>query len=200
VVSGDIGDHGRYVKETGSHIGTKNRKVRWAVPRWAYAPRLWRDLKRILNLRSLARVIFASAIVCVAIVLVCKIALPNLAVQNLWPMLFALPGILLAVVAQIAILTLISPFVTIRSDRLQYVHGQNGFEIKSKSIAWIQVSIFSDSIKRIKIAYTQQGKLRILKIGIASHISLEELFGLFPLEPKVLDARGRWSAKKKAMT
>ena len=115
-------------------------------------------------------------------------------------MLFALPGILLAVVAQIAILTLISPFVTIRSDRLQYVHGQNGFEIKSKSIAWIQVSIFSDSIKRIKIAYTQQGKLRILKIGIASHISLEELLGLFPLEPKVLDARGRWSAKKKAMT
>ncbi len=95
------------------------------------------------------RVVFASTIVCVAIVLALKFALPNLVLQNLWPMLFALRGILLAVVAQTAILTLIPPFVTIRNDRVQYVHGQNGFEIKTKSIAWIQVTVFSKSVKRI---------------------------------------------------
>ena len=73
---------------------------------------------------------FASTIVCLTIVLALKIALPNLVLQNLWPMLFALPGILVVVVAQLAILTLIPPFVTIRNDRVQYIHGQNGFEIK----------------------------------------------------------------------
>ena len=161
---------------------------------------MWKDIKRVLNSRSLFRIIVASTIACAVIVIGFKIAVPNFALQNLWPMLFALPGILLAVVAQMAILTLIPPFVTIRSDRIQYVHGQNGFEIKPKSIAWIQVSVFSDSIKRMKIAYTPRGKLRILRVGIASHVNLQELIDLLPLEPKILDARGRWSAKKQPIT
>ncbi len=161
---------------------------------------MWRDLRQILNVHSLVRVVFASTIVCVAIVLALKFALPNLVLQNLWPMLFVLPGILLAVVAQTAILTLIPPFVTIRNDRVQYVHGQNGFEIKSKSIAWIQVTVFSKSVKRIKIAYTPKRKLRILRVGIASRIDLEKLMESFPLEPKVLEVREKWSAKIKTRT
>ena len=161
---------------------------------------MWKDIKRELNSRSLFRIIVASTIACAVIVIGFKIAVPNFALQNLWPMLFALPGILLAVVAQMAILTLIPPFVTIRSDRIQYVHGQNGFEIKPKSIAWIQVSVFSDSIKRMKIAYSPRRKLRILRVGIASHVNLQALIDLLPLEPKILDARGRWSAKKQPMT
>ena len=151
-------------------------------------------------MHSLVRIVFASTIVCLTIVLALKIALPNLVLQNLWPMLFALPGILVVVVAQLAILTLIPPFVTIRNDRVQYIHGQNGFEIKSKSIAWIQVTVFSESVKRIKIAYTPKCKLRILRVGIASGIDLDKLMESFPLEPKVLDARGKWSALMKTRT
>lgn len=95
---------------------------------------------------------------------------------------------------------MIPPFVTIRSDRVQYVHGQNGFEIKSQSIAWIQVTVFSESVKRIKIAYTLKRKMHILRVGIASRIDVEKLTESFPLEPKVLDARGKWSTKMKTRT
>lgn len=180
--------------------GPRITKLRWAVPRWSYAPRLWRELRRILNLPSLARVIFASAVVCAVIVLICKIAFPKLALQNLWPMLFALPGILLAVILQMAILTLIPPFVTIRKDGVQYVHGEDGFEIKRQSVVWIQLTVFSDSMKRIKIAHRTRGKLRMLRIGVGSRIDLEELVELFPIEPQILDARGKWSSKKPVRT
>ena len=56
---------------------------------------------------------------CIALVGALKIAIPNLAIGNLWPIVIALPGILLAVLAQLTLLSLIPPFVTIRKDKIQ---------------------------------------------------------------------------------
>ena len=75
------------------------------------------------------RICIGSFLSCFALVGALKIAIPNPALGNLWLIVFALPGILLAVIAQLTLLTIIPPFVTIRKDKIQYVHGQNGFQI-----------------------------------------------------------------------
>lgn len=140
-------------------------KLRWAVPRWSYVPRLWRELNCIVNLESLIRICIVSILGCFALVGALKIAIPNLAIGNLWPIVFALPGILLAIIAEMTLLTLIPSFVTIQKDKIQYVHGQNGFQINANQIEAIQLTFFSDKRIRLKIRYSHNRKSRILRPG-----------------------------------
>ena len=166
-------------------------KLRWAVPRWSYVPRLWRELNCIVNLKSLIRICIVSILGCIALVGALKIAIPNLAIGNLWPIVFALPGILLAVLAQLTSLTLIPPFVTIRKDKIQYVHGQNGFQINANQIEAIQLTVFSDTRIRLKIRYSHNHKSRILRFGVSPRIVLDSLSNYLPSLPKIVDARCR---------
>ncbi len=166
-------------------------KLRWAVPRWSYVPRLWRELNCIVNLNSLIRICIVSILGCIALVGALKIAIPNLAIGNLWPIVFALPGILLAVLAQLTLLTLIPPFVTIRKDKIQYVHGQNGFQINANQIEAIQLTVFSDTRIRLKIRYSHNRKPRILRFGVSPRIVLDSLSNYLPSLPKIVDARSR---------
>ena len=166
-------------------------KLRWAVPRWSYVPRLWRELNRIVNLQSMIRICSVSILGCLALVGALKIAIPNLALGNLWPIVFALPGIVLAVIAEFTLLTLIPPFVTIRKDKIQYVHGQNGFQINANQIKAIQLTVFSDTRIRLKIRYAHHRKSRILRFGVSPQIVLGSLSNSLPLLPKIVDARNR---------
>jgi len=166
-------------------------KLRWAVPRWSYVPRLWRELNCIVNLKSLIRICIGSVLGCFALVGALKIAIPNLALGNLWPIVFALPGILLAVIAQLTLLTIIPPFVTIRRDKIQYVHGQNGFQINANQIQAIQLTVVSDTRIRLKIRYVHNRKSRILRFGVSPRIVLGSLSNCLPLLPKIVDARSR---------
>lgn len=166
-------------------------KLRWAIPRWSYVPRLWQELYCIVNFRSLIRICTVSIVSCAALVGALKMAIPNLAVGNLWLIVFALPVILLAIIAQMTLLTLIPPFVTIRKDKIQYVHGQNGFQINANQIEAIQLTFFSDKRIRLKIRYSHNRKSRILRLGVSPRIVLGSLSNCLPFLPKIVDARCR---------
>ena len=166
-------------------------KLTWAVPRWSYVARLWRELNCIVNLKSLIRICIVSILGCIALVGAVKIAIPNLAIGNLWPIVFALPAILLAVLAQLTLLTLIPPFVTSRKDQIQYAHGQNVFQINANQIEAIQLTVFSDTRIRLKIRYSNKRKLRILRFGVSPGIVLDSLSNHLPSSPKIVDARSR---------
>ena len=166
-------------------------KLTWAVPRWSYVARLWRELNCIVNLKSLIRICIVSILGCIALVGAVKIAIPNLAIGNLWPIVFALPAILLAVLAQLTLLTLIPPFVTIRKDKIQYAHGQNVIQINANQIEAIQLTVFSDTRIRLKIRYSNKRKLRILRFGVSPGIVLDSLSNHLPSSPKIVDARSR---------
>jgi predicted membrane channel-forming protein YqfA (hemolysin III family) len=163
----------------------------WAVPRWSYVPRLWRGLYVIVNSRSLVRIAGASIVGCVAFVGAFKILIPNLAVGNLWLMVFALPGILLALVAQMAIHTAIPPFVSVRKDRVLYSHGQSNFALKADQIESIHLTVFGNSKIRLKIRYTRSRRTRLLRIGVSPKIDLMLLAETLPIAPIVNDARSR---------
>jgi hypothetical protein len=137
------------------------------------------------------RIAGASIVGSVAFVGAFKMLIPNLALGNLWLMVFALPGILLALVAQLAIHTAIPPFVTVRKDRVQYSHGQSNFILKVDQIESIHLTVFGDSKIRLKIRYTRSRLSRILRIGVSPKIDLTRLAETLPIAPIINDARNR---------
>lgn len=72
-------------------------KLTWYVPRWAYTRQLWSQFDHVLNSASLIRIGLGIGIVSVAVIVAFKCAIPQLALPNLWPMVFAFPALLLAV-------------------------------------------------------------------------------------------------------
>ncbi len=84
-----------------------------------------------------------------------------------------------------------STICDIRKDKIQYVHGQNAFQINANQINAIQLTVFSDTRIRLKILYAHHRKSRVLRFGVRPQIVLSSLSDSLPLLPKIVDARNR---------
>ena len=80
-----------------------------------------------------------------------KWAFPQLVLPNLWPLVFALPAIVLMLVAQLGILTLIPPSVTIRADKILVQHGQSATKIDPETVSATYLTFHPDNRIRLRI-------------------------------------------------
>ena len=177
-------------------FATAKPKLTWSVPRWAYTRQLWTQLNRILNPASLIRIGLGTAIVSAAIIAAFKWAVPQMALPNLWPLVFALPAILLMLVLQFGILTLIRPTATIRADRILVQHGQSATIIDPQTVTVTYLTFHSDDRIRLRICYTKKSKTKSRAIGVPPTVDFNRLSKMLPITPVVRDARNRSLAKQ----
>jgi len=182
-------------REIAKEIATAGRKPKskltWYVPRWAYTRRLWAQLYQILNPASLLRIFIGTAIVAAAVLAGFKWAIPQMVLSNLWPLPFAFPGILLALVAQLAMLTLIPPTVTIRPDKILVQHGQAATVIDPKTVTATYLVFHPDDRVRLRIRYTKNSQAKVRVIGVPPTVDFERLSEMLPIIPVIRDARSR---------
>jgi hypothetical protein len=175
-----------------SLLASSVAKLKWHEPRCFYVPMLWRQLRGILNARSLATIIVLSALVGVVIVGVFKLAIPQFVIpNNLWWMLLALPGVILYCCFYLALLTVFPPTITVHNRSLQRTHSAAGPKIGPEHVRFSRLTVHSDNRIRLKLRY-RLGKLdRTSVYGVPSTIDLAILVRLLPQEPVVRDARNR---------
>jgi hypothetical protein len=152
---------------------------------------LWSQLNHILNPASLIRIGLGTAIVSAAIIGAFKWAVPQMALPNLWPLVLALPAILLMLVMQFGILTLIPPTATIRSDRIIVQHGQSATIIDSKTVTASYLTFHTEDRIRLRICYTRKSKTKSRVIGVPPTVDFNRLSEMLPVAPVVRDARNR---------
>jgi hypothetical protein len=152
---------------------------------------LWRQLGQLLNSASLLRISLGTAILSGSVILVFKWAVPQLVLPNLWPLLFALPGIVLALVGQFAILSLIPPMVTIRADKIIVQHGQSATIIDPRTVTATKLTFHSENRVRLRIHYTRKSKAMSRVIGVPVEVNFQQLSEMLPILPVVRDARSR---------
>lgn len=153
--------------------------------------RLWAQLNQILNRASLIRIALGTLVVSAAIVAGFKWAVPQMVLPNLWPLVFALPVIVLGIVAQLGLLTLIPPKVTIRSDKILVQHGQSATIIAPETVSATYLTVHADDRIRLRICYTKKAKAKSRVIGIPPTIDFDRLSEMLPITPVVRDARNR---------
>jgi len=152
---------------------------------------LWSQLNHILNPASLIRIALGTAIVSGAIIAGFKWAVPQIVLPNLWPLVFALPAILLMLVAQFGIMTLIPPTVTIRADRILVQHGQSATIIDAEAVTATYLTFHADDRIRLRICYTKKSKTKSRAIGVPPTVDFNRLSEMLPMVPVVRDARNR---------
>lgn len=170
---------------------TAKSKLTWYVPRWAYTRRLWEELYHLLNLASLIRISVVAVVVSAAIIAGFKWVFPQLVLPNLWPLVLSIPGILLMLIAQLGILTLIPPVVTIRADNILIQHGESARIIDPKSVTATYLTFHSDDRIRLRICYTKKSKGKSLVVGVPPTVDFNKLTEMLPIAPVVRDARSR---------
>jgi hypothetical protein len=152
---------------------------------------LWKQLFHILNPASLLRITIATIVVSGLIVAGFKWAVPQLVLPNLWPIVFALPAILLIRVAQFGVLTLIPPTATIRADKIVVQHGESATIIDPKTVTAAFLTFHSDDRIRLRICYTKKSKTRSRVIGVPPTVDFNQLSEMLPIILVVRDARNR---------
>jgi len=177
-------------------FATAKPKLTWYVPRWAYTRQLWSQLNHILNPASLTRIGLGTAIVSAAIIAALKWVVPQMALPNLWPLVLALPVILLMLVLQFGILTLIPPTATMRADRILVQHGQSATIIDPQTVTATYLTFHSDDRIRLRICYTKKSKTKSRVIGVPPTVDFNRLSEMLPIAPVVRDARNRSLAKQ----
>jgi hypothetical protein len=152
---------------------------------------LWSQLNHITNPVSLVRITLATVVVSAAVVAGFNWAVPQFVLPNLWPIVFALPAILLLLVAQFGILALIPPRVTIRADTILVQHGQSATIIDPKTVTATYLTFHPDDRIRLRICYTKKSKAKSRVIGVPPSVDFNKLSQMLPIMPVVRDARNR---------
>ncbi|XZE35659.1 hypothetical protein SH501x_001162 [Pirellulaceae bacterium SH501] len=124
-----------------------------------------------------------------------KWAFPQMVLPNSGPLVFALPAILLVLVAQLGILTLIPPMVTIHADKILVQHGQTATIIYPKSVTATYLTFHAGDRIRLRVCYTKRSKTKLRVVGVPPTVDLNRLSEMLPLIPVVRDARGRSTAE-----
>lgn len=166
-------------------------KLTWYVPRWAYTRQLWSQFDHILNSASLIRIGLGIGIVSVAVIVAFKCAIPQLALPNLWPMVFAFPALLLLLVLVFGVLTLIPPTVTISADKILVQNGQTATIIDPQTVTATYLTFHSGDRVRLRIRYAKELTPRSRVIGVPPQVDFKRLSELLPIAPVVRDARNR---------
>jgi len=168
-------------------------KLKWHEPRWFYVPRLWRQLRQILNPRSLVTIVVVSAFVGAVIVAAFKFVIPQFVIPNtLWWMLLALPGVIVYLYFYLALLTVFPPTITVHNRSLQRTHSGAGPKIKPEHVQFARLTVHSNNRIRLKFRYRLDKLDRTSVFGVPSTVDLAILVRLLPHEPVIRDARDRW--------
>ena len=138
-----------------------------------------------------SNILLGTISISVAIVAGFKWAFPQMVLPNLWPLVFALPAIVLMIVVQLGILTLIPPTVTIRADKILVQHGQSATIIDPKTVSAIYLIFYPDDHIRLRICYTKKGRKRSRAISVPPTIDFDRMTKMLPISPIVRDARNR---------
>jgi len=175
--------------ETAGETVTATLKLKWRAPRWSYVRRLWLPLRDIFNSASLWRITLATVVVSAAIVAGFKWAVPQLVLTDLWRIVFAPPALALMLVAQLGILTLVRPIVTVRADKIFMQHGQSATIIDTSSVKATRLTFHRDDRIRLRICYTRKSKMETLVVGVPPTVDFDCLSELLPVFPVIRDAR-----------
>ncbi len=179
-------------------FATAKQKLTWYVPRWSFTRQLWSQLNHILNRASLIRISLCTVVASAVIVAGFKWAIPQMALPNLWPLVFALPAIVLMIVVQFGMMTLIPPTVTIRPDKILVQHGQSATIIDANSVTATYLTYHSDDRIRLRICYTKKSEIKTRTIGVPPTVDFNRLSEMLPMAPVVRDARNRSLARQSA--
>lgn len=167
-------------------------KLRWHEPRWCYVPKLWRQLRQIVNARSLASITATSVVVGITLVIAFRIAIPFFVVPaTLWWMLLALPAIILHSALHLTLLTLIPPTIKLQNGSLRRIHSSSGPKIGPEHVRAAWLTVHAGNRIRLKLRYCLSTRERTRVYGIPNDIDLDLLVRLLPCEPKIRDARKR---------
>ncbi|MEM9645693.1 MAG: hypothetical protein AAF989_11940 [Planctomycetota bacterium] len=152
---------------------------------------MWSQFDRILNRKSLLRMVVGTVFVSAAILVGLRWWIPQFVLPNLWPLAMAFPAIVLLLVAQFGILTLIPPTATIRADGIRVHHGQSATRIDSKSVTAATLTFHDGDRVRLRICYTKGSERRSRTIGVPPTVDFDRLCELLPVALAVRDARNR---------
>ena len=131
-----------------------------------------------------------------AVIVAFKWAVPQMALPNLWPVVFTFPAMLLTLVLQFGILTLFPPTATVRADRILVQHGQTATIIDPATVTATCLTFHPDDRVRLRVCYTTNSKTKSKVIGVPPTVDFNRLSEMLPIAPVVRDARNRSFAKQ----
>ena len=175
---------------TGSS-GSKNAKLTWHEPRWAYLLRLRKQLDFISNRRSPLRIVLIVLVVAVVILTGMQWVAPQMAIPHFWRIVFVLPAIGIALALRLAVFIWIPAVVAIRPDTIIHQHGRFVTVVDSTTVKATFLTSHADDRIRLRICYVQNAKHESLVAGVPPTASLDRLTELLPVAPAIRDARGR---------
>lgn len=169
--------------------GTKEKLV-WYAPKWSTNPRQWWVLRKYLFSRGpLVRISVASLAGTLLVVAAIKIAIPQIALPNIWPVFLALPALLGLVDVNTAMWALFRERILVTSKKILITHGQSATLIRPEFLTRVTLTTHAGNKARIRFDYTDKSKPRSRTVGVSDECNLFQLAELLPIEIVVRDAR-----------
>ena len=171
-------------------LRSNKSKLVWYSPKWSTNPKRWWVLRKyVLSTGPLVRMGSATLVVTIAIIAYLKIAFPGIALPNLWPLVFALPAVIGALVLQIGLLSLFRQRVLVTPKKILISHGQSATIIQPESLKCVTLTVYDDGKSRIRFDYSVKSKNRFKTVGLSEDCDLFRLSELLPIEIVTRDAR-----------
>ncbi len=151
---------------------------------------LWRELQTaVFSTGPLLRVSIGSAVSSIVILLIFKLLIPQINLWAVWPVVFALPMMLLYIASYFGMAYLIRPTVVVSQKRISYQLGQTVERVDQNSIQSTKL-VFHDADRvRLIVRYRQKEEIKRLVIGVPPDLDFFELQRLLKTEPEIVDAR-----------
>ena len=131
----------------------------------------------------------ATLLVAVAIIAYLKIAFPGIVLPNLWPIVFALPAVIGALVLQFGLLSLFRQRVLVTPKKILISHGQSATIIRPESLRCVTLTVHDGGKSRIRFDYSVKSRNRFKTVGLSENCDLFRLSELLPIEIVTRDAR-----------
>ena len=171
-------------------LRSKKTKLVWYSPKWSTNPKRWWVLRKyVISTGPLLRIGFATLVVVIGIIAYLKIAFPGIALPNLWPIVFALPAAIGALVLQIGLLSLFRQRVLVTPRKILIAHGQSATIIQPESLTCVTLTVHDDEKSRIRFDYSVKSKNRFKTVGLSEDCDLVKLSELLPIEIVTRDVR-----------
>ena len=152
----------------------------------------WNELRtRVFSKGPLFRIVTGTAVSCALILLIFKLLMPQLNLWVVWPVIFALPAILLYLLSFLGLIYLFRPRVDCNRKRILYQIGQTAIHILYKDIVSAKIVFFAEDLVRMKLHYRKNKSIKQATVGIPAEVDFEQLLQTMGVEPRIVDARHR---------
>ena len=125
----------------------------------------------------------------IAIIACLQIAFPGIALPNLWPVVFALPAVIGALVLQTGLLSFFRQRVLVTPKKILISHGQSATIIQLDKLKCVTLTAHDNGRSRIRFDYVVKSKKRFKTVGLSEDCDLFKLSELLPIEIETRDAR-----------